>query len=162
MTRGTWHVPAACATRAGSWRMWPGPLRCVWPPIATIPPPNKIGRRGFQWWCSFAVLDTANRVLYFKWCGGAERVNKNVGPLASVWRCVPPPTMGLAPLLSRLDDDLCNGGLGCWIQTSEREVQRLLRLGREWWRVGSKVVGSNSACERVKTPMVMIFQGFVD
>ena len=106
---------------------------------------QKIGRRGFQWWCGFSVLDTADCVLDFKWCCGAERVNKNVGPLASAWRCVPPPTMGLAPLLSRLDDDLCNGGLGYWIQTSERGVQRLLRLGREWWHVGSKVVGSNSA-----------------
>ena len=64
----------------------------------------------------------ANRVLDFERCGGAERVNKNIGPLADVWRSVRPPTVGLPPLLSRLDDDLSNGGLVCFIQTSKGGV----------------------------------------
>jgi hypothetical protein len=34
----TWrHNGATC----GTWRMWPGPLQRVRPPMATIPPPNE-------------------------------------------------------------------------------------------------------------------------
>jgi hypothetical protein len=95
--------------------------------MATIPPPNeRSARKDSNGGAVLPFRTPANRVLDFKRCSGAERVNKNVGPLASAWRCVPPPTMGLASLLSRSDDDLCNGSLGCWSQTSEGGVQRLL------------------------------------
>ena len=126
-TCGTWHVPVACATRAGSWRMWSGPFRRVRPPMATIPMPNeRSAREDSDGGAALPFRTPTNRVLDFERCGGAERVNKNIGPLADVWRSVRPPTVGLPPLLSRLDDDLSNGGLVCFIQTSKGGVQRLL------------------------------------
>ena len=47
-----------------------------------------------------------------------ERVNKIPNPVTGTWQRVPPPMVVLPPLLSRSDDDLSSGGLGCSILTS--------------------------------------------
>ena len=90
-----------------------------------------------------------------------ERVNKIPNPVTGTWQRVPPPMVVLPPLLSRSNDDLSSGGLGCSILTSVGD-RGLLWVGCEWWRVGGKAVHSNGAWEHVKTLIVMIFQGFVD
>jgi hypothetical protein len=65
--------------RAGSWRMWPGPLRRVRPPMATIPPPNeRSAGEDSDGGATLPFRTPADRVMDFERCGSAERVNKNV------------------------------------------------------------------------------------